>query len=117
MFCILIFFFAYFYTAITFNPKELADNIKKYGGFILGVRPGAPTVEYLEKIINRLTLVGAVTLALIALVPNIAANLTKVTTFMGLGGTALLIMVGVAMDLVKQIETHVIQRRYEGVLE
>lgn len=117
MFCILIFFFAYFYTAITFNPKELADNIKKYGGFILGVRPGAPTVEYLEKIINRLTLVGAVTLALIALVPNIAANLTNVTTFMGLGGTALLIMVGVAMDLVKQIETHVIQRRYEGVLE
>jgi preprotein translocase subunit SecY len=114
-FCILIFFFTYFYTAITFNPQELAENIRKNGGFIMGVRPGRPTVEYLEKIITKLTFVGAVFLAFVALVPVVAANLTNVTSFMGLGGTALLIMVGVAMDLVKQIETFVISKRYEGL--
>lgn len=117
LFCFLIFFFTYFYTAITFNPKELADNIKKYGGFILGVRPGRPTVEYLEKIISKLTLIGASFLAFIALVPIVAANVTKVNSFMGLGGTALLIIVGVAMDLVKQIEAYLINRRYEGLIE
>ena len=117
IFCILIFFFTYFYTAITFNPQELADYIKKYGGFIMGVRPGKPTVEFLEKIITKLTLVGAVFLAFVALVPVASANLTQVTSFMGLGGTALLIIVGVAMDLVKQIETIVISRKYEGLLQ
>lgn len=114
-FCVLIFFFTYFYTAITFNPQDLAENIRKNGGFIMGVRPGRPTVEYLEKIITKLTFVGAVFLAFVALVPVIAANLTNVTSFMGLGGTALLIMVGVAMDLVKQIDTFVIAKRYEGL--
>jgi preprotein translocase subunit SecY len=116
LFCLLIFFFTYFYTAITFNPEELADNIKKYGGFILGVRPGRPTVDYLETIISRLTLIGATSLALIALIPIVAQNVTNVNSFRGLGGTALLIIVGVAMDLVKQIETYLINRRYEGVL-
>ncbi|MFT5170840.1 MAG: preprotein translocase subunit SecY [Candidatus Marinamargulisbacteria bacterium] len=116
VFCVLIFFFAYFYTAITFNPEELADNIKKYGGFIMGVRPGKSTVEFLEKIITKLTLVGAVFLSFVALVPVLAANFTKVTSFMGLGGTALLIIVGVAMDLVKQIETFVIAKKYDGLL-
>lgn len=115
-FCFLIFFFTYFYTAITFNPAELAENIKKYGGFILGVRPGKPTEIYLEKIISKLTLVGATFLAFVALVPIIAANVTKVTSFMGLGGTALLILVGVAMDLVKQIDIYLINRKYERVL-
>jgi preprotein translocase subunit SecY len=115
-FCLLIFFFTYFYTAITFNPQELSDNIKKYGGFIMGVRPGKPTVEYLEKIISKLTLVGALFLAMVAIVPVFAANVTNVTSFMGLGGTALLIMVGVATDLVKQIETYVVAHRYEGLL-
>ncbi|MCK9208815.1 MAG: preprotein translocase subunit SecY [Salinivirgaceae bacterium] len=115
-FCFLIFFFTYFYTAITFNPSELAENIKKYGGFILGVRPGKPTEIYLEKIISKLTLVGATFLAFIALVPNIAANITNVTSFMGLGGTALLIIVGVAMDLVKQIDIYLINRKYEKVI-
>ena len=114
-FCILIFFFTYFYTAITFNPQDLAENIRKNGGFIMGVRPGRPTVEFLEKIITKLTFVGAMFLAFVALVPVIASNLTNVTSFMGLGGTALLIMVGVAMDLVKQIETFVIAKRYEGL--
>jgi preprotein translocase subunit SecY len=116
LFCLLIFFFTYFYTAITFNPQELADNIKKYGGFIMGVRPGRPTVEYLDRIISRLTLVGAVFLALVALVPVVTANVTNVTSFMGLGGTALLIIVGVAMDLVKQIETFIITKKYEGLI-
>jgi preprotein translocase subunit SecY len=116
LFCFLIFFFTYFYTAITFNPQELSENIKKYGGFIMGVRPGRSTVEYLEKIITKLTLVGAVFLAFVALVPVVTANITKVTSFMGLGGTALLIIVGVAMDLVKQMETFVISRKYEGLV-
>ena len=116
-FCFLIFFFTYFYTAITFNPNDLAENIKKHGGFIMGVRPGKPTVDYLEKIITKLTLIGAVFLSFVALVPIIAANATQVTSLMGLGGTALLIIVGVAMDLVKQIETYIISKRYEGMLE
>lgn len=116
MFCFLIFFFTYFYTAITFNPQELAETIKKYGGFIMGVRPGKPTVDFLEKIISKLTLVGALFLSFVAIVPVFTANVTKVTSFMGLGGTALLIIVGVAMDLVKQIETHIIAKKYDGLL-
>jgi len=117
LFCILIFFFTYFYTAISFNPNDLAESIRKNGGFIMGVRPGKPTVDYLEKIITRLTFLGAVFLAIVALVPTIVSNVTNVTSFMGLGGTALLIMVGVAMDVVKQIETFIISKRYEGLME
>jgi preprotein translocase subunit SecY len=114
-FC-LIFFFTYFYTAITFNPVELAENIKKYGGFITGIRPGRPTAQFLEYVITRLTLVGALFLATVAIVPTIVEKMTHITSFQGLGGTALLIMVGVAMDLVRQIETHLITRQYEGLL-
>ena len=116
LFCILIFFFTYFYTAITFNPQDLADNIRKHGGFITGVRPGRPTVDYLEKIITTLTFIGAIFLASVALIPTVTANMTNITSFMGLGGTALLILVGVAMDLVKQIETFVISRQYESLV-
>ncbi len=116
IFCIFIFFFAYFYTAITFNPQDLADNIKKYGGFIMGIRPGKSTVEYLDKIISKLTFVGASFLSIIALIPIITANVTNVTSFIGLGGTALLIIVGVSIDLLKQIETHIISYQYEGLL-
>ncbi len=112
----LIFFFSYFYTAITFNPKELADNIKKYGGFITGIRPGNPTAEHLEYIVTRLTLVGATFLALIAIVPSIVEGVTRITTFQGLGGTALLIIVGVALDLVRQIQAQLISRQYERLL-
>jgi len=112
----LIFFFTYFYTAITFNPKELADNIKKYGGFIMGIRPGKPTADYLEFIISRLTLVGALFLGLIAIVPNFVEGLTHITTFQGLGSTALLIIVGVALDLVRQIQSHLVTRQYERLL-
>ncbi|MBU0573621.1 MAG: preprotein translocase subunit SecY, partial [Candidatus Margulisbacteria bacterium] len=112
----LIFFFAYFYTAITFNPVELANNIKKYGGFILGIRPGKPTADFLEYTITRLTFVGALFLGVIAIMPSIVEHATKITSFQGLGGTALLIMVGVALDLVRQIETHLVTRQYEGLL-
>lgn len=112
----LIFFFTYFYTAITFNPKELAENIKKYGGFILGIRPGKPTADYLEHTISRLTLLGALFLGLVAIVPNLVENATRITSFQGLGSTALLIVVGVAMDLVRQIETHLLTRQYEGLI-
>ena len=115
LFCILIFFFTYFYTAITFNPQELADNIRKHGGFITGVRPGNPTTQYLEKIITTLTFIGALFLSLVALIPIVTANATSITSFMGLGGTALLILVGVAMDLVKQIDAVVISQQYEGL--
>ena len=114
-FCVLIFFFTYFYTAITFNPDDLAQNIKKNGGFIMGVRPGKPTLEFLENIISKLTLFGAFFLSIFALIPIITANTTNVTSFMGLGGTALLIIVGVAMDVVKQVESFIISKQYEGM--
>ena len=116
VFCILIFFFTYFYTAVTFNPQELSDNIKKNGGFVMGVRPGKATVEFFDKIVSKLTLVGAAFLAMIALVPIVSANLTTVTSFMGLGGTALLIIVGVAIDLIKQIEAMIVTKKYEGLV-
>lgn len=115
IFCILIFFFTYFYTAISFNPAELAQNIKKYGGFIVGVRPGRPTEVYLESIVTRLTFFGATSLAVIAMVPIIAAAVTNVNSFMGLGGTALLIIVGVSLDLLKQIDAYILQKEYESM--
>jgi preprotein translocase subunit SecY len=113
-FCLLILFFAYFYTAITFNPDELAENLKKYGGFVVGIRPGKPTAEFLDRVVSKLTLIGAIFLAAISILPVATANITNVTSFMGLGGTALLIIVGVAMDLVKQIETFLLSSKYEG---
>ncbi|MDR1997326.1 MAG: preprotein translocase subunit SecY [Candidatus Margulisbacteria bacterium] len=116
VFAFLIFFFTYFYTAITFNPKELADNIQKYGGFILGVRPGQPTVQYLDKIISQLTFLGATFLAVITILPTVTANITRIYTFMGLGGTALLIMVGVALDLMRQIDMVIVNSKYEGLI-
>lgn len=116
LYFLLIFFFTYFYTAITFNPKDLAENIKKYGGFIMGIRPGAPTAEYLESIVTKLTFVGALFLAVIAVIPTIVEGVTHISTFQGLGSTALLIVVGVALDLVRQIETHLVTRQYEGLL-
>ena len=112
----LIFFFTYFYTAITFNPKDLAENIKKYGGFITGIRPGKPTAEYLEYIISRLTLIGALFLALVAIIPTVVESLTHITTFQGLGATALLIVVGVALDMVRQMEAHLVTRQYDRLL-
>jgi preprotein translocase subunit SecY len=113
----LIIFFTYFYVSITFNPTEVSDNMKKYGGFVPGIRPGRPTAEYLDYILSRITLPGSIYLGIIAVLPNL---------FMGLaggsqqnfpfGGTAVLIMVGVGLETVKQIESQLMQRNYEGFL-
>ena len=111
----LIVFFAYFYTAITFNPTEVADNMKKYGGFIPGIRPGRPTAEYLDHILNRITLPGALFLATISVLPFVALGLTKGQQF-PFGGTAVLIIVGVGLETVKQIESQLMMRNYEGFL-
>ncbi len=114
LFCFLIFFFSYFYAAITFNPEDISENLNKHGGFVSGIRPGSETAFYLDSILSKLTLVGALLLAAIAILPVFGANVTKVTSFMGLGGTAILIIVGVAMDIVKQFETFLVNRRYES---
>jgi preprotein translocase subunit SecY len=115
----LIVFFCFFYTAITFNPIEMAENMKKYGGVIMGVRPGKATAEYLNKVMTRVTVVGAFFLAGIALLPTLVQSQIpslsyNVASFMG--GTSLLILVGVALDTVRQIETHLTMRNYDGFL-
>lgn len=115
-FTLLIIFFTYFYVAITFNPTEVADNMKKYGGFIPGIRAGRPTAEYLEHVLSRLTLPGSVYLAIVAVIPVFAFNMLGVSGRFIFGGTSLLIMVGVGLDTVKQIESQLQQRNYEGFL-
>lgn len=119
MYGIMIVFFTYFYTAIAFNPKEVADNMKKNGGFIPGVRPGAPTSEYIENILTRITLPGAIFLALIAVLPTFAMQVLNVPpTFASFfGGTSLLIIVGVALDTLQQIESHLLMRHYDGFMK
>jgi len=112
----LIIFFTYFYVAITFNPQEVADNMKQYGGFIPGIRAGKPTEEYLNYVLSRITLPGALYLGLISLIPLIALAWVQATQNFPFGGTSLLIMVGVALDTVKQIESQLQQRNYEGFL-
>jgi preprotein translocase subunit SecY len=112
---ILIIVFTYFYTAVTFNPVEQADNLKKYGGFIPGVRPGRPTAEYLDRILARLTFPGALYLAAVAALPTILINQTAATFYFG--GTSILIVVGVALDTMKQLEAQLMMRNYEGFLK
>ena len=112
----LIIFFAYFYTAVVFNPTDIANNMKKYGGFILGIRPGQPTADYITKVMERITLGGAVFLAIIALVPNFMSSIMKIRSFY-FGGTAVLIVVGVALDTVHQIEAQPLMRHYDGLLK
>jgi preprotein translocase subunit SecY len=113
---VLIIFFAYFYVAITFNPVEVADNMKSYGGFIPGIRAGKPTADYLDYVLTRLTLPGSLYLATIAIIPFIAFDFLGVGQRFVFGGTSLLIMVGVGLDTVKQIESQLQQRNYEGFL-
>jgi preprotein translocase subunit SecY len=113
--CILIIVFTYFYTAVTFNPVEQADNLKKYGGFIPGVRPGRPTAEYLDRILARLTFPGALYLAAVAALPTILINQTAANFYFG--GTSILIVVGVALDTMKQLEAQLMMRNYEGFLK
>lgn len=111
---VLIILFAYFYTAIIFNPFEVANNLKKNGGFILGIRPGRPTVDYLTNILNRMVFIGATILGLIALAPILLSFVTK--TQINFGGTSLIIVVGVAIETVKQIESQLVMRHYKGFL-
>ena len=112
----LIIFFTYFYVAITFNPTEVSDNMKKYGGFIPGIRAGRPTAEYLDYVLTRITLPGALYLGSIALIPLIALGLFRANQNFPFGGTAILIIVGVGLETVKQIESQLQQRNYEGFL-
>jgi preprotein translocase subunit SecY len=112
----LIVFFTYFYVSITFNPTEVADNMKKYGGFIPGIRAGKPTEDYLSYVLSRITLPGSLYLGLISLIPLIALVLINANQNFPFGGTSILIMVGVALDTVKQIESQLQQRNYEGFL-
>jgi preprotein translocase subunit SecY len=113
--CFFIFIFTYFYTAVTFNPVDQADNLKKYGGFIPGVRPGRPTAEYLDRILARLTFPGAIFLAVVAAFPTLLFNQTSANFYFG--GTSLLIAIGVALDTVKQLEAQLMMRNYEGFLK
>jgi preprotein translocase subunit SecY len=110
-----IIFFCYFYTAVTFNPVDVADNMKKYGGFVPGIRPGKKTAEYIDRILTRITLGGALYVAAICVLPSILIARFNVPFYFG--GTGLLIVVGVAMDTIQQIESHLITRHYEGFLK
>ncbi len=113
----MIIFFTYFYVAITFNPDEVAENMKKYGGFIPGIRAGRPTAEYLQYVLSRITAPGALYLAFVAIIPIIALILFNATGNFPFGGTAILIVVGVGLDTAKQIESQLQQRSYEGFLK
>jgi preprotein translocase subunit SecY len=111
----LVIFFCYFYNSVAFNPKELADNMKKWGGFIPGIRPGEPTAQYIQRILERITLGGALFVAALAVLPDYLRQLMNAPFFFG--GTSLLIVVGVALDTVGQIESHLIMRHYEGFMK
>ena len=115
----LIIFFTYFYVSITFNPDERADEMKKFGGFIPGIRPGRPTADYLRTVLNRITLPGSIYLGVISVLPNLFLHIGNTGTVQNLpfGGTAVLIMIGVGLDTVKQIESQLMQRNYEGFLK
>lgn len=115
IYVILIIFFAFFYTAVVFNPSDVAENMKKAGGYIPGIRPGQKTAEYIERVLSRITLSGAIYLSIVCLLPTILVGQLNVPFYFG--GTALLIVVGVALDTVAQMETHLISRNYEGFMK
>jgi preprotein translocase subunit SecY len=119
IFAVLIIFFCYFYTAIVFNPIDLSQNLKKYGGFIPGVRPGEPTTEYLDYVMTRITLAGALFIAFIAIFPDFIMAWLKVPYLVAsfFGGTAILIVVGVMLDTIKQLESHLLMHHYEGFIK
>ena len=110
-----IVFFAFFYTAIVFNPKDTADNLKKYGGFIPGIRPGERTAEYIDYVLSRITVIGAMYLALVCLLPEILRGQVNVPFYFG--GTSLLIVVSVTMDTVSQVQSHLLAHQYEGLVK
>ncbi len=112
----LIMFFTFFYSAIVFNPADVSDNLRRWGGYIPGIRPGGPTSQYLERIQNRLLTIGGLFLTIVALIPYIFSNLSGLQTFFGIGGTSILIAVGVGVDTIKQIESHMVERHYESLI-
>ncbi|GGA53550.1 preprotein translocase subunit SecY [Okeania sp. KiyG1] len=114
---VLILFFSYFYASLIMNPVDMSQNLKKMGASIPGIRPGKTTSDYIEKVLNRLTFLGAIFLGLVAIIPTAVESATRVPTFRGLGATSLLILVGVAIDTAKQIQTYVISQRYEGMVK
>lgn len=116
LYALLILFFTYFYTAVTLNISDMAENMKKYGGFIPGLRPGKPTADYLDRVMTRITLAGSIFLAIIAILPNFIAVVTNIPGVY-FGGTALLIVVGVALDTMKQVEALVLMRHYQGFMK
>ena len=115
VYALIIVFFAFFYTAIVFNPVDLADNMKKYGGYIPGIRPGKRTADYIDKVLTRITLPGAIFFALVAILPYILIQRVNVQYYFG--GTGLLIVVGVALDTLQQVESHLIMRHYDGFMK
>ena len=115
IFVVCIIFFCYFYTAVTFNPVDVADNMKKYGGFIPGIRPGKNTADYIDKVLTRLTFSGAIYVSAVCVLPQILIYNLNIPFYFG--GTALLIVVGVAMDTSNQIESHMLTRHYEGFMK
>jgi preprotein translocase subunit SecY len=116
LYAIIIIFFTYFYTAVVLNPNDLAENMRKYGGFIPGIRPGRHTAQYIDKVLSRITLPGAFFLAAVAVLPDIIIGLFKVRA-VGFGGTSVLIVVGVALDTLQQVESHLLMRHYEGFVK
>jgi len=115
MFVGMIVFFCFFYTAVTFNPVDVAENLKKNGGFVPGIRPGKKTAEFIDKIMVRLTVIGAIYVSAVCVLPTILINKLNVPFYFG--GTALLIVVGVAIDTISQVESHTVSRNYDGFLK
>jgi preprotein translocase subunit SecY len=115
IFVVFIIFFCYFYTAVHFNPVDVADNMKKYGGFIPGIRPGKNTAEYIDRVLTRITFSGAIYVSAVCVLPQILIYKLNVPFYFG--GTALLIVVGVALDTANQIESHLLTRHYEGFMK
>jgi len=113
---VIIVFFTYFYTAVVLNPNDLAENMRKSGGFIPGVRPGRKTAEYIDRVLSRITLPGAIYLAIIATIPDMLLA-SMGMPFLGFGGTSVLIVVGVALDTLQQVESHLLLRHYEGFVK
>lgn len=117
VYLLMILFFSYFYASLIVNPEDMSKNLKKMGSSIPGIRPGRATTEYIERVLNRLTFLGAIFLGLVAIIPTIVEGATQIRTFQGLGATSLLILVGVAIDTAKQVQTYVISQRYEGMVK
>ena len=114
---VLIFFFSWFYASVQYDPVEIANNLKKNGGFIPGFRPGKPTADFIQKVINKILVFGALYLAVVALLPLIAGNLAPSVQNLAIGGTSVIIVVGVALDTVKALEAQMLMRHYKGFLD